>query len=117
MLGPAKGTAVKLDADENVLFGLSVTEGVETALAARQLKFQPVWALGSTGAISTFPVLSVIDVLTLHEEADENDASARAVETCADRWFAAGKEVLIARPRIGKDANDAILESGFDHAR
>ena len=36
-LGPVGGCAIKLDADDTVLGGLYLAEGVETALAARQL--------------------------------------------------------------------------------
>ena len=105
-LGPVGGAAIKLDPDDAVLGGLHVAEGVETALTARQLGLRPTWALGSAGAIAAFPVLSGIECLTLLAEHD--DASQRAVETCAARWHAAGREVLINEPIGGKDLNDAI---------
>ena len=54
-LGPVGGAAIKLDADENVLGGLHIGEGVETCLAARQLGLRPTWALGSCGAVAAFP--------------------------------------------------------------
>jgi putative DNA primase/helicase len=105
-LGPVADAAIKLDADENVLGGLHIGEGVESCLAARQLGLKPTWALGSAGAIAAFPVLGGVDCLTLLAEHDE--ASARAVETCAARWHAAGREVLINRAIGGKDLNDAL---------
>lgn len=37
MLGPAKNTAIKLDADSLVTTGLTVAEGLETALSARAM--------------------------------------------------------------------------------
>lgn len=105
-LGPVGGCAIKLDGNEDVLGGLHIGEGVETCLAARMLGFRPAWALGSAGAIAVFPVLSGIECLTLIAERD--DTSTRAVETCASRWHAAGRGVIINEPKSGKDLNDAI---------
>jgi putative DNA primase/helicase len=106
MLGVAAGAAVKLDADDTVTGGLHIAEGVETALAARQLGLKPTWALGAASFISAFPVLPGIECLTLLAENDE--ASAKAVEACARRWHEAKRVVLINRPARGKDLNDAI---------
>jgi hypothetical protein len=106
MSGQAAGAAIKIDADENVTHGLIVGEGLETCLAARQLGFKPVWALGSAPAIARFPVLNGVEALTILAENDE--ANARAVEECGTRWHRAGHEVAIARPKIGSDVNDAI---------
>jgi hypothetical protein len=105
-LGPVGGAAIKLDADDTVLGGLHVGEGVETCLAARKLGLRPTWALGSAGAIAALPVLSLIEALTLLAEQD--DASARAVEACASRWHIAKREVFINRANSGKDLNDAL---------
>jgi hypothetical protein len=64
-LGPVGGAAIKLDADEDVLGGLHIGEGVETTMTARQVEYRrPAWALGSRGAIAAFPVLSGIECLT-----------------------------------------------------
>ena len=103
MLGIAAGAAIKFDADEQVTTGLTVGEGVETCLAARQIGFGPVWALASAGAISKFPLLGGIETLTLLAENDP--ASERAIDEVADRWLSAGREVLIVRPSAG-DMND-----------
>jgi hypothetical protein len=105
-LGPVGGGAVKLDAGDAVLGGLHIGEGIETCLAARQLGLRPAWALGSAGAIATFPVVDGVECLTVLQEHDA--ASARAVETSAARWHAAGREVVINEPVGTKDLNDAI---------
>jgi phage/plasmid primase-like uncharacterized protein len=105
-LGPVGGCAIKLDPDDAVVGGLHIGEGVETCLAARQLGLRPAWALGSAGAIASFPVLNGIEALTILQEHDA--ASARAVEQCAARWHAAGREVLINEPIGGKDLNDRV---------
>ena len=105
-LGPVSGAAVKLDPDEAVLSGLHVSEGVETGMAARQLGLRPTWALGDAGSIERLPVIGGVQCLTiLAERCDQN---ARAVEACAARWYDAGREVLINRPIVWKDLNDAL---------
>jgi putative DNA primase/helicase len=103
-LGPVRGSAVKLDSDENVLGGLHIGEGIETCLAARQFGLKPAWALGSKSAIRAFPVTSGVEALTIYTEPD----AEREIETCATRWDAAGREVLINRAIGGKDLNDAL---------
>lgn len=105
-VGPTKGAAIKLDADEDVLGGLHIGEGIETCLAARMLGLRPAWALGSAGAIAAFPVLNGVDCLSLLREHD--DANKRAADVCAANWHAAGREVFNILPRAGKDINDSI---------
>ena len=75
MLGRARDAAIKLDADENVTLGLHIGEGVETCLAAWLAGFRPVWALGSAGAIATFPVLSGIEAITVLGEVGDGGAN------------------------------------------
>jgi putative DNA primase/helicase len=103
-LGAASGAAIKLDRDDTVTHGLAIAEGLETAMTARQLGLRPVWALGSKGQIAKFPVLSGIESLTILAEPD----AEAEVRECAQRWHAAGREVLINRPIGGKDLNDAL---------
>jgi len=79
-------------------------------------KFAPVWArteksgfaLGSAGAIATFPVLPGVDALTILAETDDSGANARAARACGNRWAAAEREVIIATPRVAGDMNDAL---------
>jgi hypothetical protein len=103
-LGPVGGAAIKLDVDENVPGGLHIGEGIETCIAARHLGLKPTWALGSKGAIASFPVLGGIEALTILAEPDAADE----VETCAVRWYGAGREVLINRAIDGKELNDTL---------
>ncbi len=98
------GGVVRLSRDEDVLEGIHVGEGLETALSAMALGLRPTWALGSKGEIAKFPVLPGVEALTILAEPD----AGAEVEACASRWHAAGREVLINRPMIGKDLNDAI---------
>ena len=108
MLGQASAAAIKLDPDDAVTMGLAVGEGLESCLAARQLGFQPVWALASAGAITGFAVLGGVEALTLLAENDP--ASDRAIGQCAARWHRAGREVTVVTPNFGSDLNDVIRE-------
>jgi putative DNA primase/helicase len=106
MLGRAKHAAIKLDADENVTFGLTIGEGVETCLAARLAGLQPVWAVGSSVAIAAFPVLPGIEGITILGEVGDGGANRRAVQACAARWIEAGREAFVVEPQVGSDLND-----------
>ncbi len=105
MLGIVHRAAVKLD----ILDGdtLSIGEGVETGMAARQLGLKPTWALGSVGAISFFPVIDGVRRLRILGET--GNASAQAIKTCGQRWRRSGRRVQILMPIVGSDLNDAIL--------
>jgi hypothetical protein len=105
-LGPVSGGAIKLDPDENVLSGLHIGEGIETCLAARQIRLRPTWALGSCIAIAAFPVLPGIEALSILREHDP--ANERNADLCGTRWYEAGRQVFDVWPRVGKDVNDAI---------
>jgi putative DNA primase/helicase len=102
MLGIVHRAAVKLDQAGDPLH---VGEGVETMMAARQLGLAPAWALGSAGMVARFPVTSA-GHLRICGERDE--ASARAVELCTRRWQAAGRQVQVVLPTVGKDLNDEL---------
>jgi hypothetical protein len=107
-LGPVGGAAVKLSDDADVTMGLVIGEGLETTLAGMVFGFAPAWALGSSGGIRTFPVLSGIEALTILAETDDSGANEQAIRKCFARWSAAGREVYRATPTIGGDANDAL---------
>jgi putative DNA primase/helicase len=106
MLGGIAGSAVKLDpAGERLTIG----EGVETCLAARQFGLRPVWALGSAGAIEKFrPVLGVNHLFILGEN-DDSGRNREAAEACRATWK--DYRVTIIKPRsTAKDLNDIIME-------
>ena len=105
MLGVAMGAAIKLDRHEDVKGTLTIGEGVETVLAARMMGLGPVWALGSSGAVGSFPVLKSLSTISVLQE---NDLRSRQdVETCARRYLLARKTVTIITPDVGKDMNDS----------
>jgi putative DNA primase/helicase len=110
MLGLVHRAAVKLDL---VATTLIIGEGVETCMAARQcmatgdIERAPIWALGSVGAISFFPVLDGVRRLIILGESGE--ASAQAVRLCGQRWQRAGRRVQVLYSEIGSDVNDALM--------
>jgi putative DNA primase/helicase len=112
-LGPMAGCAVKLTANKDVCQGLHVGEGVETMLAAMMLGFAPAWALGGTGNLQAFPVLSGIDALTIIVDHDAHGAGQRAASECFDCWTEAGREVWCVLPDgVGVDLNDIVAGGG-----
>jgi hypothetical protein len=115
-LGQAKmmlggGGVIRLAPDEDVMTGLGITEGIENALAIMSRGWSPVWAAGSAGAISTFPVLAGIESLTIFADADENGAGIKAARACGTRWAAVGRQVDVHYPPAGTDWNDVTLRS------
>jgi putative DNA primase/helicase len=110
MLGRAKYAAVKLDHDEEVTLGLVIGEGLETGLAAQRAGFRPVWALGSAGAIASFPVLPGLQAINILGEVDDGGANQRAAEACAARLMKASQEVFVILPLSGGDFADIWRE-------
>jgi hypothetical protein len=110
MFGIVHRAAVKLDPAATAL---TIGEGVETCMAARQcmaagdIEHSPVWALGSVGAISFFPVLDGIKRLIILGE--NGEASGEAVRLSGCRWQHAGRRVRVLYSEIGSDVNDALM--------
>jgi hypothetical protein len=110
MLGIVHRAAIKFG---TVATTLMIGEGVETCMAARQcmatgdIERAPVWALGSVGGISFFPVLDGVKRLIILGETGE--ASAEAVRLCSRRWQHAGRRVKALYSEIGSDVNDALI--------
>jgi hypothetical protein len=105
MLGIVHRTAIKFDAVGETL---TVGEGVESVMAARQLGFAPAWALGSVGAISFFPLIDGVKRLVILGESGA--PSKRAIKFCGTRWHRAGRRVRVVMPNDGlSDLNDALI--------
>jgi len=103
MLGNAG--VIRLSPDDEVTMGLSIAEGIESALSVMQRTgWRPVWAASSAGAIRTFPILPGIEALTIFADAD--GAGITAARECALRWCEAGREACVIAPPAG-DWNDA----------
>ena len=107
-LGSTSGGAIKLDPDEDVTQGICIGEGLETCLSGRLIGYRPIWSVLSTRGVARFPLLPGIDGLTIFGEYDEKQQSMEAIQSCAEQWLAAGKEVLTAWPMAGNDLNDEL---------
>jgi putative DNA primase/helicase len=98
-----------------VMFGiagdeLTIAEGVETAAAGLHYGFAPVWALGSAGAISRFPVIEHVQRLLILMENDAKGTNARCSRICTARWRRAGKQVRHVLPdERFSDLNDVLI--------
>lgn len=102
---------VRLSADEDVLLGLHLAEGLETALDLMARGFRPIWSTGSTTLMANFPVLAGIEALTIFADHDENGAGLRAANEAASRWLAAGRETHVYQRETTGDFNDAFREA------
>jgi putative DNA primase/helicase len=110
MLGPAKGTVVKLTPDEDVTYGLHICEGIETGLALMEMGFKPLWSCLTANGMTNFPALSGIEALTIFADNDENKVGQNAAIKCGARWQVAGKEVnIFATPKPGTDFADWMV--------
>jgi putative DNA primase/helicase len=73
--GVGRAGIVRLSSNAEVLGGLNLCEGLESALAAMAMGFSPMWAVGSTSQLARFPVLDGIGFLTVI--ADNDAAGSR----------------------------------------
>ena len=120
-LGPGWDCIIRLWPDDFVEQGLVIGEGIETTLAAatriehRGTLLRPAWAAGDAGHMRSFRVLSGIETLTLLVDHDPLDPKTEtypgqdAAAECAQRWTAAGREVIRLLPRaVDTDFNDIV---------
>ena len=106
-LGPAG--VVRLSLDEDVLGGLHVAEGIETALAAMSIGLRPTWSTGSTAIMAKFPVVAGIEALSILADNDPNGAGERAARELQTRWQSAGREARVWKPKTRGDLNDILM--------
>jgi putative DNA primase/helicase len=106
-LGSPAGV-VRLSRDEDVLQGLYLAEGLETALSAMAKGLRPVWSTGSTALMKTFPVLDGIDCLTVIADHDATGAGENAAREVETRWRRAGREAYVFMPASRGDFNDLL---------
>ncbi|MFP4891958.1 toprim domain-containing protein [Paraburkholderia sp. EG304] len=92
------GGVVRLWPDEAVTIGLSIAEGIETALSLA-LGHAPVWACIDAGNLKALPVLAGIESLVIG--ADHDAAGQSAANACAQRWANAGRMVMVAGVEYG----------------
>jgi Toprim domain len=119
ILGRKHGSAIKVDADDEVGEGLAIAEGVETTIAARYL-YRPAWSVIDAGGMRHFPVLPSVEHLEIFADHDANGAGESAARECLERWENQGAEVAIVMPpTAGSDIADFIANRVYsdDHLR
>jgi hypothetical protein len=111
-IGKAKSLAgsgiVRLSRDEDVLEGLHLTEGLESALFGMAIGFRPMWSTGSTSQLKAFPTLAGITRLTIFADRDPSGVGEGAALEVDRRWREAGAgKVRVRRIKDGfGDLND-----------
>jgi hypothetical protein len=106
MLGDVAGGAVRLapiGADQV----LAVAEGIETALAFRQLAGTPTWAALSAGGLRAFVPPPGLQRLIIAADADDNGEGLTAARALAERARSRVEVVLMPAPE-GQDWNDQL---------
>jgi putative DNA primase/helicase len=103
---------VRLSRDDDVLGGLFIAEGLETALTAMALGLRPIWATGSSGLMAKFPLLDGVQAVNVIADHDRGGAGERAAREVEARWRAAGREVNLFRSDAPGDLNDALKGIG-----
>jgi putative DNA primase/helicase len=107
--GLGRAGVVRRSLDEDVLGGLHLAEGLETALAAMSKGLRPMWSVGSTAIMSKLPVVSGIEAITVLADNDAKGAGERAARELQSRWQAAGREVRVWKPKTHGDLNDLLM--------
>ena len=106
-LGPAG--IVRLSCNEDVLGGLFMAEGLETALAGMSIGLRPMWSVGSTAIMAKMPVLAGIESISVLADNDANGAGEKAARELYLRWRAAGREASVWKPNSLGDLNDMLM--------
>ena len=103
--------------DDEVLQGLHLAEGIESALAGMAIGLRPMWATGSTALMAKFPVLSGIECLTIvvDQRRKRRRASARRTRSKRDGLKRAGRPASSIGTGSG-DINDALESEGAERA-
>jgi putative DNA primase/helicase len=112
-LGPIGGGAVRLGVLRPDL-PLTIAEGVESALAASELKGWPAWAALSAGGIERLILPPEARDIFVAIDRDRNGTGKRAARRAAQRWVRQGRRVRLLIPdRIGADPNDLLRQAGY----
>jgi putative DNA primase/helicase len=104
-LGPCKGGAVPLAPASPVI---AVSEGIESGLSYMELAGIPTWAALSTSGIRNLILPPEVREVTI--ACDPDIPGIRAAYDAAEHWIAEGRRVRIARPPVGFDFNDILLQ-------
>lgn len=107
--GPVGNAAIKLNVGSSTY--LNIGEGIESTMSGAALGYEPAWAVGSAGAIATFPVIAGIKHLRVFGERNDGSANERATRELIKRWRNSGADISVVEPKAGDDLND-VLRAG-----
>ena len=89
---------------------VAIGEGIETclsvAIACPDLRVIASVSLANLGGVHLPPAVTRVILLA---DQDENPAARAALQRAAEQHQAAGREVRIARPPVGRDFNDTLV--------
>lgn len=106
---PIKGAAIRLHSAGDVL---GVAEGIETALAARQLFGVPVWSCISAGGIESFRPPPEVGRVIVFGDNDENGTGQAAAWALAKRLIGTGIAAEVRIPERNGDWLDVLNQAG-----
>src|SRR5262252_3996248 len=98
MWGEVEGSAIMISPWWHVYETLHVCEGLETGLALYAKGERPIWAMGDRGRIERLPVIERVVQLRIWADHDASGDGMRSAVRCAERWQAAGKDVVVREP-------------------
>lgn len=102
--GKAGGAAIRLFEPDT---RLAITEGIETALAVRQVNAWPVWAAISAWGLKNVEIPPSVQSVLI--AADHDDAGIRSAQALASRLINEGREVRLLLPSVqGADWLDVV---------
>ena len=105
-LGPTRRNAARLSHVPGPQ--LVVAEGVEDALAARELTGLPAWAALSAGNMGDLILPERIREVLILADRDVNGTGQENAHKLAVRLRAEGRHAEVRRPTTGKDPNDVL---------
>ncbi len=103
MLGTASGTAIRFGAGPEII----ITEGIENALACRQVLGLPTWAAGSLAGLRTVVLPESVRRVTIF--ADPKPHERRGAEDVARRLIQEGRDARVAYGSDDRDANEMLM--------
>ncbi|MGE0761874.1 MAG: toprim domain-containing protein [Bdellovibrionales bacterium] len=95
MLGPVDGGSVQFDHASEVL---NIAEGIETALAVRELSGGPTWAAMTAGNLEKLEIPNSVKKVTIWADLDPNKRGEKAAHALARRLYHLGVQTIIKLP-------------------
>ena len=102
------GGAIRLFKPQNNTLGIA--EGIETAIAAKQITQIPTWAAVSSTLLKAFQPPDDVKRLVIFADADANFCGQQAAYTLANRLIQTDRIIEVELPEMGKDFNDCLME-------